>query len=212
MRQLGKWTTFFVGTTAGVLIAITALASLGWSAFRNGFSARAEPSGLESHVAPAILHASVSDRDRMLHSSLSITPETLSAGMEHYADHCASCHANNGSGDTMYGRSLNPRPPDLRLPATQNKSDGELYSVIQNGVRMSGMPAFGLPGEHDRSSWELVAFIRHLPSLKPDEEVSMQRMNPITPSEMKEQQAEDDFLTGGTSSKTQILKGNQQQP
>ena len=212
MRQLGKWTTFFVGTTAGVLIAITALASLGWSAFRNGFSARAESSGLESHVASAILHASVSDRDRKLHSSLSITPETLSAGMEHYADHCASCHANNGSGDTMYGRSLNPRPPDLRLQATQNKSDGELYSVIQNGVRMSGMPAFGLPGEHDRSSWELVAFIRHLPSLKPDEEVSMQRMNPITPSEMKEQQAEDDFLTGGTSSKTQILKGNQQQP
>jgi mono/diheme cytochrome c family protein len=127
------------------------------------------------------------------------SPETLQEGMEHYADHCASCHANNGSGDTMYGRGLNPPPPDLRGEKTQSKSDGELYAIIQNGVRMTGMPAFGQPGEHDHGSWELVVFLRHLPVLTSDEEIKMGGMNPITPSESKEQQAEDDFLSGKKS-------------
>ena len=99
----------------------------------------------------------------------------------------------------MYGRGLNPRPPDLRLAATQSKSDGELYSIIQNGVRMSGMPAFGEPGGRDHGSLGLVAFIRHLPALSPEEELQMQSMNPITPSEMKERQEEDDFLNGNAT-------------
>jgi len=156
-----------------------------------------------ARLAGAILRASVSDRERALHHNMTTTPQMLSEGMEHYADHCANCHANNGSGDTMYGRGLNPRPPDLRLAATQSKSDGELYSIIQNGVRMSGMPSFGEPGGHDHGSWELVAFIRHLPSLSPEEELQMESINPITPSEMKERQEEDDFLNGSAT----ITKG-----
>ena len=99
----------------------------------------------------------------------------------------------------MYGHGLNPPPPDLRAAKTQSKSDGELYAVIQNGVRMSGMPAFGQPGEHDHGSWELVAFLRHLPSLTADEEIEMRNMNPITPSELKEQQAEENFLSSDKS-------------
>jgi mono/diheme cytochrome c family protein len=209
MLKPGRWGSFLLGIAAGLLLAVIALAMLGWSAFRDGFSARARPTALENTLASAMLHASVSSRNGELQPSMATTRQMLAEGMEHYADHCANCHANNGSGDTMYGRGLNPRPPDLRLPATQNKSDGELYSIIQNGVRMSGMPAFGEPGAHDHSSWELVAFLRHLPSLTPDEELSMQHMNPITPSEMKEQQAEDDFLNGSPATKTSTPKGHQ---
>ena len=190
---------FIVGAVAGAAVMAAALATVGYGAYHNGFSARAEPSALEARLAGAILRASVSDRERALHHNMPTTPQMLSEGMEHYADHCANCHANNGSGDTMYGRGLNPRPPDLRLAATQSKSDGELYSIIQNGVRMSGMPAFGEPGGHDHGSWELVAFIRHLPALTPEEALQMQTMNPITPSEMKERKEEDDFLNGNTT-------------
>jgi hypothetical protein len=96
----------------------------------------------------------------------------------------------------MYGDGLNPSPPDLRLESTQSKSDGELYSIIQNGVRMSGMPAFGTSGESDLETWKLVLFVRHLPSLTPEEEQAMQGSNPITPSELREQQEEDQFLQG----------------
>jgi len=44
----------------------------------------------------------------------------------------------------------------MRLPATQNLSDGELYYTIQNGIRLTGMPAWGEPGDNDEDTWRLV--------------------------------------------------------
>ena len=58
----------------------------------------------------------------------------------HFADHCAGCHANDGSGNTEVGRNLYPRAPDMRLAETQRLTDGELYWIIENGVRLTGMP------------------------------------------------------------------------
>lgn len=195
MSNNSRAVSFVWGVAAGLTFAGLVLAVAGWGAFHSGFSARSAPSAIESRIAPMILRASVSREYKSLANPVGSDPETLREGMEHYADHCASCHANDGSGDTLYGRGLNPPPPDLRASATQSKTDGELYAVIQNGVRMGGMPAFGQPGEHDHGSWELVIFIRHLPRLTPDELVAMQGMNPITPSEMKERQEEDQFLS-----------------
>ncbi|HEX2711678.1 MAG TPA: cytochrome c, partial [Candidatus Acidoferrales bacterium] len=81
---------------------------------------------------------------------------------------CATCHALDGNGNTVIGRNLYPRVPDLRDAVTQGLSDGELYYIISHGVRFTGMPAWGSehsPGE----TWQLVSFIRRLPSLSPDE-------------------------------------------
>src|SRR5580693_2138517 len=64
---------------------------------------------------------------------------------------------------------------------------GELYYTIQNGIMLSGMPAFGAPGDHDLDSWKLVAFIRHLPALSQLEEVEMEKMNPKSPEELEEE-------------------------
>jgi mono/diheme cytochrome c family protein len=192
----------------GILLFASAIAATGWLAFRDGFSARTQPTRLEAQTAQWLLHASVPSQYRALRNPVPPSPEALREGMEHYADHCANCHANDGSGNTMYGRGLNPPPPDLRRPETQSKSDGELYAVIQNGVRLTGMPAFGTPGTHDHGSWQLVLFLRHLPELSADELVSMQHMNPITPSEMKEQQQEDEFLSGAPAPTHK--KGNSQ--
>jgi mono/diheme cytochrome c family protein len=142
------------------------------------------------------MHNSVSAHQRHLENPVCSSAEVIAAARDHFADHCANCHANNGSGHSMYGDGLNPPPPDLRLEATQSKSDGELYSIIQNGVRMSGMPAFGTSSEHDLETWKLALFVRHLPSLTQEEERAMQKANPITPSELREQQEEDQFLQG----------------
>jgi len=120
--------------------------------------------------------------------------------MAHWADHCAACHANNGSGATMYGKTMYPRPPDMRQKDTQEMSDGELYYTIKNGVRLSGMPAFGDPGDDDTDSWKLVAFIRHLSTLSDQEEMEMEHLNPKSPEEMQEQLEEDQFLNGGKAS------------
>ena len=77
----------------------------------------------------------------------------------------------------MFGKGLYPKPPDLRAAGTQNKSDGELYYTIDNGVRLSGMPAFS--GTHTAAqTWRLVLFIRHLPQITPEELNEMKALNP----------------------------------
>ena len=96
----------------------------------------------------------------------------------------------------MYGKTMYPRPPDMRRDRTQRLSDGELYYTIQNGIRLSGMPAFGDPGDTDVDSWKLVAFIRHLSKLSPEEETGMERLNPKSPDEVREEMAEEQFLNG----------------
>jgi mono/diheme cytochrome c family protein len=186
--------SFWLPLASGAL-AMAILFALG-AAFilRRGFSARDKPGALEAALARYALHASVTPEERALTNPVAQSAQTLAEARDHFADHCANCHANNGSGHTILGDGLNPAPPDLRLAATQSKSDGELYSIIQNGIRMSGMPAFGQPGNNDQSTWKLVLFLRHLPSLTPEEELEMRKANPITPSELKEQQEEDDFL------------------
>ena len=94
------------------------------------------------------------------------------------------------------GRNFFPRTPDMRAAATQQLSDGELYYIIHNGVRWTGMPAWGDAG-NDSDSWKLVLFIRHLPQLTPAELQDMERFNPMSMAEQEEQKEEEDFLNGG---------------
>ena len=77
---------------------------------------------------------------------IAFSPEVWAEARAHFADHCASCHGNDGRGATELGRNLFPRAPDMRLPDTQNLTDGELYWIIENGVRLTGMPAWGPAG------------------------------------------------------------------
>lgn len=87
----------------------------------------------------------------------------------------------------------------MRLAATQALSDGELYYVIHNGIRFTGMPAWGAQ-EPDEDSWKLVLFIRHLPQLSAAEVTDMDKFNPKGDAERAEEQAEQDFLDGKTVS------------
>ena len=117
--------------------------------------------------------------------------------MEHFADHCATCRGNDGSGDTLFGNGLYPKPPDMRRAGTQGKSDGELYYIIENGVRLSGMPAFGEhAGTDDAETWRLVVFIRHLQQITTDELQAMNGLNPKTEADRAEEQQEEDFSNG----------------
>lgn len=167
-----------------------------------GFSTRTAPSSVESSLATKMRDMAIPSRYKTMKNPVGTTPEVIHEGMAHWADHCATCHANNGNGDTMYGKTMYPRPPDMRQKDTQEMSDGELYYTIKNGIRLSGMPAFGDPGDDDVDSWKLVAFIRHLPQLTPTEETEMQRLNPKSPDEIQEEKEEEDFLKGDAKSAT----------
>jgi mono/diheme cytochrome c family protein len=176
---------------------------------RRGFSARENPSWIEAFAAGIAKRLAVPATYR-LKNPYPPTAENLREGEEHFADHCATCHGNDGSGDTLFGKGLYPKPPDMRSADTQNKSDGELYYTIVNGVRLSGMPAFGpgsVPasgdeGSGDAENWKLVLFIRHLPKMTSEELEEMKKLNPKTEADRAEEQQEEEFLNGGQAPKT----------
>ena len=162
---MSRWLLALLVAFASVLAVTAAGAAI---MFRGGIGARPEPSRLEAALARRARSLAIPGAARDRPNPLPVTPETLAEGRAHFADHCASCHANDGSGDTPLGRGLYPRAPDMRRPETQRLSDGEIFWIIENGVRFTGMPAWGAPGR-EAESWALVRFIRHLPSLTPEE-------------------------------------------
>jgi cytochrome c553 len=193
MRKL-VW--FFAGAmTVAVAIAVGALIFL--KTIANGFSARAQPSALESWVARRARAMASPAGAREKRNPVAESPEVMAEARAHWADHCATCHANNGSGDTEMGKHMYPPAPDMRQAETQNLTDGELFYIIQNGIRLTGMPSWGSGTSRDeQDSWKLVRFIRHLPTLSAEEEREMEALNPKSPEELKEEQAERDFLNG----------------
>lgn len=188
-KHLGLLITFVV------IVAIIA----GAIAIHHGFSARDNPSGIEKVVARTARSLAVPSGAKNMKNPVLNTAENLEEARAHWADHCAFCHANNGSGESEVGRNLYPKAPDMRLPDTQKLSDGELYYTIKNGIRLTGMPAWGEPGDADADSWKLVYFIRHLPKMTPQEAEDMKKLNPQSPMEKMEEQEEEQFLEGSQS-------------
>jgi mono/diheme cytochrome c family protein len=169
----------------------------GWIETRHGFSARDNAPAIEAFVARRVRIMATPSRAKYETNPYAPTPDVLTEARRHFADHCAICHGNDGSGNTAIGKNLYPKAPDMRLPATQNLTDGELYYIIHNGIRLSGMPAWGEARGKDEDSWKLVLFIRHLPKLTPEEEKDMERYNPKSAAERAEEEEEEEFLKGG---------------
>jgi mono/diheme cytochrome c family protein len=180
-----------------IFVAILGLLALGAKTRGMGFSARGVPSSLEETVLRAARRWATPGLIRTKPNPVSPSAEELRAGMEHWADHCATCHGNDGSGSPSVGKSLYPPAPDMRGPRTQGMTDGELFYVIERGVPLTGMPAWGngtADGEQD--SWRLVLFIRHLPEITTEELERMEAMNPRSPGAEKREREIQDFLSG----------------
>ena len=175
------------------------LAAAAVSILHDGLSAKAQPSALETAIARTARKMAAPSSAHNQKNPVADSPAVQREARLHFADHCAICHGNDGSGDTMIGRGLYPKPPDLRANVTQNLSDGDIFWIIENGVRLTGMPAFSGGSEHGDadSSWKLVHFIRHLPALSAEEKLEMEKYNPKGPNDREEEQQENDFLNGG---------------
>jgi mono/diheme cytochrome c family protein len=179
-----------------VVVVVLGVGFLAASILHTGMSAKATPTPLEVMLARKARHMALPREARALQNPVAATSENLREARLHFADHCAICHGNDGSCDTMMGSGLYPKPPDLRLAGTQNLTDGELFWIIENGVRFTGMPAFSTHESTPEDSWKLVLFIRHLPKLSAEEKVEMEKYNPKGPEDRQEEQEEDDFLNG----------------
>lgn len=178
------------------MIGIAAVAGGVWFLMQ-GISARSEPSPLEASLARTARKYAIPSAERERSNPIVKTRGSLRVGMEHWADHCATCHGNDGSGDTTIGRALYPRAPDMRRSDTQNLTDGELFYIIENGVKLTGMPAWATDTpEGEQASWHLVNLIRHLPDITEEELDEMADLNPRGPAEWRAIEEERKFLAG----------------
>jgi mono/diheme cytochrome c family protein len=183
-------------------LAMLAAASL----LHNGLSSRAIPTAFEAMLARNARRMAIPTDARKQQNPVQASQDNLREARLHFADHCAICHGNQGTGDTLIGKGLYPKPPDLRAAETQKLSDGELFWIIENGVRFTGMPAFGGSHGSQEDSWKLVRLIRHLPQLSNDERMEMEHNNPKGPEDRLEENKEEDFLRGAPVQQKQESK------
>jgi mono/diheme cytochrome c family protein len=189
MRRVITW-------SLGIVLLLAAAVAL-WARGAGISAVHARVWPFEAPVARAAWRYLVPADVRHASNPVAPTPEVLTAGRDHWADHCASCHANDGSGDTPVGRRMYPRAPDIRAQHTQRLTDGELFYAIEQGVPWTGMPGWstGTPAGANES-WGLVHFIRHLPSISADELREMETRNPRAPVDEQREKAIEDFLGG----------------
>jgi mono/diheme cytochrome c family protein len=141
-----------------VLIAIEVM--------RFSSTALQEPGPLEMRAANAAKHLLI-----RLASRRGIPPPpvdtraSVEAGGTHYGLDCGTCHGIDGRSQTPSGRWMYPRAADLTSERVQSYSDQELFWIINNGIRLTGMPGFGKMETPDHI-WGLVNYVRTLPSTK----------------------------------------------
>lgn len=148
-----------------------------------GLRSQPAPGQFETRIARAVRGVAIPADDKARRNPLANSRDASNEGLQHFARYCSLCHGNNGGGEkTPLGNGLFPKPPDLRQALTQQLTDGEIFYIIENGVRFTGMPAFGTgvrTEAGDRQTWQLVTFVRRLPSITPEEIGWMESLNPL---------------------------------
>jgi len=168
---------------AALLVIAVMMAAGGAYLVTTGLKAQPEPGAMETRLARAIRGFAIPRQVKARSNPIGTSTDELKPGLEHFARYCAMCHGNDGSGEgAAIGRGLYPKPPDMRAAATQNLTDGEIFYIIENGIRFTGMPAFGTgkpDPDGEKQAWQLVRFIRRLPVITPDEIDWMKSLNPL---------------------------------
>ena len=186
----------------GLLLLILVGGVVFLKAAAGGFSARSDPTFAEIFATRMARNLAMPSNAREQTNPVQSTPEVLDEAMAHWADHCAMCHGNDGAGQVPMGKQMYPHAPDMRKQETQKLTDGEMFYIIENGIRLTGMPAWGGTKAGEQASWKLVRFIRHLPDLSADDIARMEKLNPKSPAEMEQQKEEEQFLNGDAATET----------
>ena len=154
---------FVLGFIASILVL-----PLGCMAyFALGFSpiqADAKPSALESAILQSVVRASVRRSAAGVPGPPAANDDDMVAGGKLYVLGCQGCHGDLG-GAYQENYDLYPAPPQLPHAGTQY-SKPELYWIVKNGVRMTGMSAYG-PFYSEKELWSLAAFLHRIDKLPP---------------------------------------------
>jgi mono/diheme cytochrome c family protein len=128
-----------------------------------GCSAGKQPSQGETSLANAAKDVTIPLEAGKMTNPLPETDEVVSQGQEVFLGSCAQCHGADARGDADLGRSMNPPAMDLSSSHVQHWNDAELFWIVQNGVRLTGMPSWK-SSISDTDTWKLARFIHKLPA------------------------------------------------
>ncbi len=150
----------------GVLVLIAVIAAGAASQFT--LSALPEPGRTETFLATKTKHYLVhrSSREGTLPAPAD-RQASIKEGERLFGTECGACHGASGRNPTDAGRWMYPRAADLTSRDVQAYSDQEVFWIIKNGIRLSGMPAFGRV-ESEEHIWDLVFYVRALPKAAPE--------------------------------------------
>lgn len=164
---MGDKTWKIVGATVAIAIAVGGLGALAvmYSGAYN-VAATAEHTPLVQWVLGTTQARSVKARGDNVPMAPRFDSTLVAGGFEGYRAMCVECHGAPGVDKGVNGQGLNPSPPDLTEEARE-MTDGELFWVTKNGIKLTGMPAFG-PTHSDEEIWGLVAFMRELETMSPE--------------------------------------------
>jgi len=128
----------------------------------SGCTAHKQPWSVETALANAAKDVVIPIQAQNLKDPLPAGPDVIAAGQRIYVQSCAICHGPDGRGHTDIGRGMYPPAMDLNSPHVQHWKDADLFWIIQNGVRLTGMPSWKSVLS-DEDTWKLVTFMRALP-------------------------------------------------
>lgn len=165
-KRYGLGAGIVAGITAMVLAAIAVWLIVVYTGAYNvaATDAHADP---VRWTLDTTMRRSVSSRAEALDLPEAFTPELIAAGGPRYASMCAHCHAGPGIERAGWASGMRPIPPHLTEAAAHWEPE-EVFWIVQNGIKMSGMPAFG-PDHGDDAVLEIAAFVKRLPGMTPEE-------------------------------------------
>ena len=158
--KISKRSIFIIGGAAA--IGVIAIVSFAHSGIYD-VSASSSHSNIVSWLLTTTSHASVERRAKDIDVPNLDDDALARAGVNDFDGMCAGCHSAPGKDREAMGRGLNPPPPDLAESAAK-MSPAELFWVTKNGIKMTGMPAWGATHDDD-AIWPVVAFMIRLPEL-----------------------------------------------
>lgn len=157
---------FLLGAVATLLAEAVVAVLVIWSGVVDVAATRA--GGIQDRILAyastrAIAHHAKDERNPLANDS-----GALKTGLRLYGRMCVACHGGPGADPEEFAAGLHPAAPDLASPRVQSFTDGMLYETVARGIGSTGMPAFGRTHQPNEI-WSIVAFVRHLPALTPEE-------------------------------------------
>jgi mono/diheme cytochrome c family protein len=183
MKLIGKLLKFLVAAAIGLVFAAVLLVFLVMPQMR--WNATARPSAAEGWVARYVLGKWLRTNAPAERNPIPPTAENLEEGEHEYNEHCAVCHALDGSGQNRVGGDFYPPIPRLNK-GVSFLSDGQFYFIVSNGIRMTAMPGFATRHRSDEL-WKIILWVRHFPNLTTEERATIQaRPNNAEPGEAEQ--------------------------